>query len=464
MEIQRKKNYAKRLMSKDDSIFMEYIENTSANGVSKMFTKQYSVPRRLFWLVIILGATAACLYTIIDRIIFLASGPTSTTSTITRTRPLEFPAVTICNINFFAAGSLEAFGLLEAGVHGLNPLGSTDCDTSIGSNPLAKEVVLDDLSSKNLSRSLSDFILGCFFLDDLCDMEHDFKFSSLGFGACYTFNGYSKMPPLEINGAGSHHGLFLLLNINQSEYTSSALLDAGVRIFIHRSSEPAQILGQGISVPPGRAAFIGLRQETIVNQAGVDCVTNYDNSQFNFLGNNFNYSASACLIDCQITTVANVCGCYHFSSDLRPSNPIYANISNCTFSDICCIQEVLSSVLNCTCPSSCVTTFYDSSTSYSSMPAEYVHKYFSDFDILDIDKNFVEVLIYFQTDIVETETTTFSYDFVALISDIGGQLGLFLGISVITVVEFFIWLLDEGLDRMCCFKISWKRGGRKGTI
>ena len=47
------------------------------------------------------------------------------------------------------------------------------------------------------------------------------------------------MPPLETSGAGNHLGLFMLLNISQNEYTASIFLDAGVRVFIHLSSEPA---------------------------------------------------------------------------------------------------------------------------------------------------------------------------------------------------------------------------------
>ena len=290
-----------------------------------------------------------------------------------------------------------------------------------------------------------------------CDMEHDFQFSSLGLGACYTFNGFSKMPPLETSGAGTHLGLLMLLNISQSEYTASMFLDAGARVFIHRSSEPARILDLELSVPPGRAAFIGLSEETVVNEAGVDCVTNHD--KFNFLANNFSYSVSACLVDCQLTAVADICDCYHFSSDLRPSNLSYADLRNCTFSDVCCIHEVLFSALDCNCPSACTSTFYEFSTTYSSFPADYGNDYF-EFSIDDY-KNVIEILVYFQTDFVKTETITFSYHVVDLLADIGGLVGLLLGISVVTFFEFCMWLLDEGIDRLCCFRISWKKKREK---
>ena len=120
MEIQRKKGYTKKIFTRDDTIFREYIETTSANGVAKVFEKNYSIPRRLFWLVIIFGASVLCLYTIVLSIIVLAGRPTSTSVAITSTRPLEFPGVTVCNLNVFTAASLEAVGLLDVGIDVLN--------------------------------------------------------------------------------------------------------------------------------------------------------------------------------------------------------------------------------------------------------------------------------------------------------------------------------------------------------
>ena len=143
MEIQREKNCTKRLARKDGTIFREFIENTTANGMARIFTKQYGILRRLFWLVVILVCSASCLYYCINRIIFLASCPTSTTIGITQVQPLEFPGVTVCNLNFFTSSSLEAAGLLEAGMNGLKTIskGSQDptaCKRFIGSNPVAK--------------------------------------------------------------------------------------------------------------------------------------------------------------------------------------------------------------------------------------------------------------------------------------------------------------------------------------
>ena len=49
--------------------------------------------------------------------------------------------------------------------------------------------------------------------------------------------------------------------------------------------------------------------------------------------------------------------------------------------------------------------------------------------------------MYFDTLNIETLTTDEAYSFIALLADIGGQVGLFLGLSVISVLQFGDWII-----------------------
>ena len=350
---------------------------------------------------------------------------------------------------------LETVKAIDVGT--LSPDFLNKCVSAVDNNTKAKEIYLHNFTKA--AAQIGKFIPVCAFVDEYCDMEHDFELTTQSYGICYTFNGYSRVPPLKTNGTGSHYGLQLVVNISQFEYIGSELLDAGVKIFVHPSSEPARVLDQGIAVPPGAVLYAGMERRDVINKAGVDCAANRDNSNFNFLGNRYNYSEHGCLQDCLLTEIAEKCRCYYVGSDIPPSNPSYANWRNCTFADICCIERIVAISLTCDCPTACVSTQYDLTTSYSSFPSLFnLYSNVSSPDHLnELRQNFLEVSVYFQTLDVRKEATTFSYSFIALLSDIGGLLSLYLTISIFSFVELFTWLLDELKDRLCCLEVSFHK-------
>lgn len=453
---------SKNLLKKDDTIFREYIENTTTHGVVRVFRNK-SIVRRLFWLLIVLGASAGCLYNCINRIRFLASSPTSTTISVDREQPLDFPAVTFCNLNIFTVDGLSrsgvdpllAAGVLNAEIEDLFEGGI--CTRYEAEMPDLGNVIFEDLI-RNAGHQRSSFIMNCTFMGEFC-REDDFVSIPTPLGECYTFNSGSRKEVLQVNKTGIRHGLSVSLNVEQEQYIATPSLDAGVNVLVHPQSEPPLPLERGIAVPPGSNAVIGIMQRNVIDNTGRACCSEDDVSQLSFLQqNNPEYSVSACSLNCFLTQIGDICECSLFPRQYPPDLPLRP----CSFLDACCLQLVgISPTLGlnssaCDCPSSCKSVSYNAFASYSVLPALYALKYFRQEFGGNATANVAGVTVYYESPHVETFTTSYSYGPVALLSDIGGQLGLFLGVSVISMMEFGMWLLDEIRDRCFCGVFSRK--------
>ena len=460
----------KRVFGKDDKKFLKYVESTTTHGVSHVFIGKSKI-RRVFWLIILLGAAGGCFYNIVNRIMYLASGPTSTTISTTREETLHFPEVTFCNLNSVRRSYAEEINLTDF----FRSLAIIDpADPSFNRSSCNQDIPMDvpvDFRTVMVEgRHLADeFIVLCRYGGRQCT---DDQFSSVitDLGVCYTFNSGEDGRILRATGTGVRHGLQLWLDIQQSEYISSLSLDAGVKIAIHSQGEPGKPDENGIAVPPGRNAFISLHQKVIADESSRG--TCRDTDDFNFLHSFYNYSVAACLSDCLLTTIAERCQCIESSAPRESVSSSYAALSDCGISDVCCVIEQYFTADGCTanCPPACNYTTYKTSVSYSTFPARYqleaIHNV-SGTDSDELQENLLSINIYFEDLNVEREITQNAYSVVALLSDIGGQMGLFLGASIISILEFVVWLLDEIKDR--CFGMSdrkiyrWMRPVMKET-
>ena len=420
-------SYKKELLRKDTTTFRGYIENTTAHGLVRIFRGHVAL--RIFWLIIVLVAAGGCLNNCIDRIIFLASNPNSTATSIIREQPISFPAVTICNLNPLTMDGLKNVGIINnatgtSNIEDVRSVLNFIPDGSQASFNLCKAIATSgpaiDLNTlyRTAGHKEEEFILSCTFLDSNCTLEPVLT----GLGRCFTFN---RNGTYNTSGTGIRQGLSLFMDIQQEQYVASSYFDAGVRINIHSPNEFPMPIDRAIAVAAGRNAFIGLTTRNMTDtREGAGC------------NRADGYSATGCLLGCQAENIVKQCGC--------------SFVDNCTYHDLCCINSQAFANILCDCPSACSNTEYRVFNSYSSLPASYVSSSFMGRDNERVPENIIGVNVYFETLNVETLTTSPAYNPVSLLSDIGGQLGLFLGISVISVLEFVTWLADEGYQRLCC--------------
>ena len=445
----------KVFFKKDCSRFRKYIKSSTPHGVVHIFIGKSKI-RKAFWLLIVLACAAVCLHNVIERIRFLASAPSTTTIKITRNQQIDFPAVTICSLNMLEKDYLKTLGLDEIVPDILLSESEEhhgNCSERLREAPNLPNITYQQMFASG-KHDLETLIVGCLYLGRDCSVEEDFVPVFTKLGVCYVFNsGQNDTPIMRTSGTGAGLGLRLVLNISQSQYAASSNLDAGVKIVVHHQSEPPWPQNKGIAVPPGTNAFISIRQLNIVDETEKSCNPNGNIFDLNFFRRDHSYSSSACAMDCFYTQVAESCNCI-LSDEYPPDKEPFKSLRLCTIWDICCVLWKQTIALSsCTCSPPCRDRVYEMTSSYSAFPAMvFADKFRNNASAL---QDLLMVNIFYETLSITDEVTSESYNTVALLSDIGGQLGLFLGISVISVVEFAMWLLDEIKDR--CLGISERK-------
>lgn len=221
---------------------------------------------------------------------------------------------------------------------------------------------------------------------------------------------------------------------------------------------------EGINVQVGKTTYIRLIKEVTINEPYPysDCkdLTNYKSILFDFIKNSENaYRQKSCLDLCyQMSTIEN-CGCYDLESlKFTSDKPCHLNDTDY----FCLVNNYRQFVteennVNCSieCPLECVTERYQINSQFSDYPSRaYIKSVLNEnisskkkvsdtkFSAQDeeetyqIYKNqYLEVNIYFDdykyVSISETRKTSE----IDLISSIGGTLGLFIGISLLSIIE-----------------------------
>lgn len=448
----QRSSFSNKLFNKDCSRFKRYIRASTAHGVVNIFIGK-SYIRRALWLIIVLASASGCLYNCVDRIRFLASAPTATAITLDRRQEINFPAVTICNLNMLSRDYLEELGLIDI----VQPIlisaeeGLDACTHSLNNIPDLPNITYQELFHDG-KHTLESLVIGCNFLGENCSVDFDTFVPTLTrLGICYVFNsGFKGRKVLTTTGTGARLGLRLLLNISHNQYAASPNLDAGVKVAIHRQSEPPEPDDQGIGIATGTNAFINIRQLNIIDETGASCNSEEQVSELNFLQREFSYSAAACANDCFYTQIAHACNCVisdEYAADRQP----YQSFPLCRIKDMCCVLAQQTTAVSCPCLPSCNSTFYQLTTSYSTFPANF----FAAESLKDAGNDLLTTNIFYESLSINEQVTSSSYNVVSLLSDIGGQLGLFLGISIISLIEFLFWVVDETKDR--CFGVSEKK-------
>ncbi|XP_070553747.1 acid-sensing ion channel 5-like [Ptychodera flava] len=431
-----------------DDVDKEFFTGTTIHGVGRIVERSRLV-FKILWFFIVLVAFGFCAWQITDRFVRFFEFNVNTEITLKFESSIEFPAITICNFNRYYSSAITASD--QAIVNQLlyamdydydysdSEYSSFDWDNWYSNLSLAADFDYANFT-RRVGMQLDDTtLLSCEWRgrSSSCSARN-FTHVFTSYGNCYTFNGGSQYLSQDQPGAGN--GFRLLINIKQEEYTESASgnVQAGVKFLVHDKNTPPLMDSQGSAVAPGTYAFVAVQQVRTVSLSKPygSCVSSSTLQYYD------EYSLSACLIEWRLELIVQECGCKPF----RYPGPA----RDCTVTESAtCAKTTLGRIKNgdfgqSSCYVPCNMTSYPTSVSYAQYPSQSVAPEMASFYNVSESygrNNLIYLDIYYDEinyeELKQTEAMTPS----ALVSDIGGQLGFFLGASIITLCEFIEYLI-----------------------
>ncbi|XP_037133086.1 acid-sensing ion channel 1C isoform X1 [Syngnathus acus] len=463
---------------------VNFVTRTKVHGLKFMFSPHKSKLQRGAWVVAFLVSVALLLTWSRNRVLYLMSYPAVTKINMVWAHSMSFPAVTFCNKNVFRTSGLTRDDLYHSGYwmdllyanhtvverslailkesHKQGLLSLLDF-SGYARLPRYQRVNTTEMMAR-LGHRLEDMLLQCRFRGETCTAKN-FSTIYTRYGKCYTFNsGLDGNPLLTTLKGGTGNGLEIMLDIQQDEYlpvwgeTDETSYEAGIKVQIHSQDEPPFIDQLGFGVAPGFQTFVSCQQQLLqyLPPPWGDCKsTPIDSEYFS------TYSITACRIDCETRYLLENCNCrmVHMPGTSTVCTP--EQYKDCADPALDFLVEKDNDY--CVCQTPCNMTRYGKELSMVKIPskasAKYLAKKFNKTEQY-IGENILVLDIFFEALNYEKIEQKKAYEIAGLLGDIGGQMGLFIGASVLTILEIFDYLYEVFKDKVLGYCMRKKRPQR----
>lgn len=312
---------------------------------------------------------------------------------------------------------------------------------------------------------LEELLLDCFYRGEKCGYK-DFKTVFTRYGKCYSFNHPDEEKNIRktLKG-GVDNGLELLLDVQQDEYmpmwkeSDEITYEAGLKVQIHSQDQPPFIHELGFGISPGRQTLVSTREQRVYFLPPPWGLCN-DGSNKTQHANFDKYSISACRITCETRTIVKECNCRMIH---MPNLETDKDIPYCLPKQYQCADSQLNFLVAednvaCVCDTPCDVVRYSKEQSSLLLPSEQAIDYMSwkyNKTPPYVKRNFAKLNVYFEALNYETVEQKKAYEVPGLLGDIGGQMGLFIGASILTILELFDYVYEVIKEK------SWGKTLRK---
>ncbi len=406
-----------------------------------------------------------------------------TESTFERRGKLRFPDVSICNMRGISSSNFEAAAKTSDRVNAIFQDVTQSQSSNNDLHSLHDYMAFAEEDAKLMGHRFEDMLLNCVFSKQPCkknDFEH-FLFPT--FINCFTFVRGRHSLLTTKGGLDTALSVVVYLEPENSSYMgiyshkTTFAFSSGVRVLLTPPNHLRAIGYSAYEAAPGTSTSLVF--ETTEHTRLPEPYNQCRHATGNMSRSDAPYSFAECRNECIHAKVTKQCGCTPTLFLVR----FRSNVSSCaqyllvneTLSDnlVRCQTDAVESAMQtpnyfsdkCQCFWPCSHTKYSVTVSQSAWPARHSLKYFlqntlennsrqrklkafkyyqklkssnaSEDQIYSwVTNHFVKLNIYSRNDLVLVKEETPKYTITNLLSSIGGCLGLWVGISVLTFSKF----------------------------
>ena len=457
------------------SIIKANLNNEMAVAIVKLVeTPSVAIKINLSSFLIVTSSLSA--YLLIQSCLSYLSYEVLTTTRVVSEVTSVFPKITLCNLNpftsrdslhFLAEIDRTQFALLndETALNSLSYQEKHSLFRGFYGSAL-REMNRRNLS--NISHNFDDIILSCKFNQEDCSTKEDFQLTfDKSYGACIVFNSGFNMQnrPVPLKKSlfsGFVYRLEVELYVNFHEnltHLNSYNLGRGAIVRIENNSYLSDDASE-VHAAPGHYTSITVDRSFKFYMAKPYSRCDLDNDSpadsssklFKLIkSSEYAYKAQLCYSQCYQSLLVNDCNCTDWyivslfdrqkcfnRSQLACNDRVFRKYINSSFFEQNCLPL---------CPLECNQSQFRVRSSASQLIGE---KYLDflrnnsrlkeDFVARKLDsrtaqESFVKIGVYYESLSYEMSTESAKMDVVSMLANIGGNLGLFLGVSVLSLCE-----------------------------
>ncbi|XP_067679438.1 amiloride-sensitive sodium channel subunit beta-like [Haliotis asinina] len=331
----------------------------------------------------------------------------------------------------------------------------------------------EDLYSKvpratriKLGHQLRNFVVKSSFAGRTVRNNNYMIHHSMTYGNCYTL----EYPDFISRKSGPDDGVEMVLFLENYEYLRGWTNGNGAHLVVHDKSTVPLLEQNGVAISGGTETFIGLKR---INIQRLGRPYGYCDDGVQFKRDfNLTYTRQACQDYCLVRLIVKECGCYDGrEGDMNRIFRLSDAHSDCkSQTELQCMVRVKRKFefgqysADCVCYSPCTESTFVKSISSRQWPSMEYGQVLVEaicaradpeqcmklrrYDGYQLSQNFIKLNIYYEDLNYENITEEADYADAQFLSDIGGTLGLWIGLSVISLFE--IGQFFGELIGVCC--------------